>query len=90
MVRRCRSGYKIGPLLADSKDLAESLFISLKSSVKAGQAIYLDVPEINKEAVALAERQGMKVVFETARMYKGTVPDLPIDRLFGVTSFELG
>jgi len=29
-------------------------------------------------------------VFETARMYRGAAPDLPVDRWFGVTSFELG
>jgi hypothetical protein len=32
----------------------------------------------------------MTMVFETARMYKGNRPDLPMARLFGVTSFELG
>jgi hypothetical protein len=32
----------------------------------------------------------MKPVFETARMYTGPAPDLPLSRLYGVTSFELG
>jgi hypothetical protein len=32
----------------------------------------------------------MTAVFETARMYTGKSPDLPMARLFGVTSFELG
>jgi len=32
----------------------------------------------------------MHPVFETARMYTGAIPELPMDRLFGVTSFELG
>jgi hypothetical protein len=40
--------------------------------------------------LALAERHGMVVAFETARMYTGKVPDLPLRRLFGVTTFELG
>jgi len=90
MVRACRSGYKIGPLFADSPELAESLFISLKAGVMPGKPIYLDVPEMNQDAVALAEKHKMKLVFETARMYTGTCPDLPLNRLFGVTSFELG
>lgn len=90
MVRVCRSGYKIGPLFADSPEIAESLFIALRSGVKPGSPIFLDIPEINKNAVALAESHYMKVVFETARMYTGTFPDLPLDRLFGVTTFELG
>jgi hypothetical protein len=45
---------------------------------------------VNSEAVDLAKRHNMTVVFETARMYKGESPDLPINRLFGVTTFELG
>jgi hypothetical protein len=32
----------------------------------------------------------MKMVFETARMYTGEAPALPMERLYGVTSFELG
>jgi len=90
MVRVCRSGYKIGPLFANSPELAESLFISLKSKVKLGKPIFLDTPEMNKDAVALAEKHNMKLVFETARMYTGAFPDLPISQLFGVTTFELG
>lgn len=90
MIRACRSGYKIGPLFADSPELAESLFTSLKAGVEPGKPIYLDVPEMNRDAVALAENHKMKLVFETARMYTGVFPDLPLNRLFGVTSFELG
>jgi hypothetical protein len=29
-------------------------------------------------------------MFETARMYTGPAPNLPLDRLWGVTTFELG
>jgi hypothetical protein len=32
----------------------------------------------------------MTVVFETARMYTGEAPRLPLDGIFGVTTFELG
>jgi ribosomal protein S18 acetylase RimI-like enzyme len=90
VIRACRSGFKIGPLFADNPALAESLFVSLKSRVNPAEPVYLDTPEINQAAVALADSHGMKVVFETARMYTGSTPDIPLDRLFGVTSFELG
>jgi hypothetical protein len=40
--------------------------------------------------VALARRHSMKVAFETARMYTKGAPPLPMDRLYGVTTFELG
>lgn len=90
VIRRCWSGYKIGPLFADTPTLAESLFLSLKSSVGASEPVYLDVPEVNQAAVSLAEKYAMKVSFETARMYTGAAPELPLNRLFGVTSFEIG
>lgn len=90
VIRRCRSGYKIGPLCADSPNLAERLFLALKSRVKPSEAVYLDVPEVNPAAVALAERHQMTVSFETARMYTGDTPNIPLNRLYGVTSFEIG
>lgn len=90
MIRVCREGYKVGPLFADSPEIAETLFNALKSRVKPGEKIYLDTPEVNKEAVSLAERHDMHKVFETARMYTGPFPELPLKRLFGVTTFELG
>lgn len=90
MLRACREGFKIGPLFADSAQAAEDIFLTLKASVEPGSAFYLDVPEVNPQAVALAERHGMKSVFETARMYTQHVPDLSLDRTFGITTFELG
>lgn len=90
VIRACRSGHKIGPLFANSPELAESLFLALKSRIKPTEPVYLDTPEVNRAAVALAERNSMKVVFETARMYTEERPDIPLNRLFGVTSFEIG
>lgn len=90
VIRKCRNGYKIGPLFAENPEFAESLYLALKSKVKPMDSIFLDVPEVNQSAVALAERYNMKVSFETARMYTGDVPDMPLNHLFGVTSFEIG
>jgi GNAT superfamily N-acetyltransferase len=90
VIRMCRVGYKIGPLFADNPEMAESLFLALKSKIKSTEPVFLDTPEINQSAVALAERYNMKVSFETARMYSGQVPDIPINRIFGVTSLEIG
>jgi hypothetical protein len=32
----------------------------------------------------------MSKVFETGRIYHGTPPELPLDNIYGITSFELG
>jgi len=90
VLRSCRSGYKIGPLFADGPEFAEELFLALQAHVPEGSPLFLDTPELNAAAVDLAKRHNMTVVFETARMYAGKTPDLPINRLFGVTTFELG
>ena len=90
VIRPCRNGYKIGPLQADSPEQAELLFCALKFKVKTGVAIFLDVPEVNEQAILMAGKYNMKLSFETARMYTGSFPDLPMHKIFGVTSFEIG
>lgn len=90
VLRPCRSGYKIGPLFAPDADSAKTLFAALSGHVEKGAPIYLDVPEINPSAVALAEENGMEIVFETARMYNRKPPLLPVNEIFGITTFELG
>ena len=88
-LRACRAGSKIGPLFADNDVIAEQLFSALAARAN-GAEVFLDAPEPNAAAIALAERHGLKPVFETARMYRGNAPDLPLDRIFGITTFELG
>jgi ribosomal protein S18 acetylase RimI-like enzyme len=89
MVRKCRTGYKVGPLFADTATIADELFQQLRGFA-GNNTIYFDVPEVNKEAVRLAEKYNMKPIFETARMYTKQAPDISLDNIFGVTTFELG
>lgn len=89
VVRPCRAGRKIGPLVADDRAAAETILSALQARSGGGE-IFLDVPAINPEAVALARNLGLAPVFETARMYTGPIPPLRTARVFGVTTFELG
>jgi ribosomal protein S18 acetylase RimI-like enzyme len=89
VLRACRAGYKIGPLFADNARIAEDLLVALAARSR-GETITLDVPETNPSALALAERHGMASIFETARMYTKAAPAIPLEHIFGVTSFELG
>ena len=89
VIRPCRQGYKIGPLVADDLTTAEVVLSALVSKVGGGH-IFLDIPGVNRDAIALAKGMGLAPVFETARMYTGAIPPLQLDRLFGVTTFELG
>jgi hypothetical protein len=65
------------------------VFAALVAEAGGGE-VFLDVPEPNAEAVALARAHGLAPVFETARMYRGAVRPLRSERIFGITSFELG
>ena len=89
VLRACREGFKIGPLFADDGEIAERLFQGLLARAH-GAPVFLDTPEANPAALALAERFRMTPVFETARMYRNGSPEMRLDRCFGVTSFELG
>ena len=89
VIRRCRKGNKIGPLVADDRDAAEAVLAALLASAGSGE-IFLDVPSVNRDAIALAQNLGLAPVFETARMYTGPIPPLRLERVFGVTTLELG
>lgn len=88
-IRACDEGFKIGPLFADSQPVADLLFRALAGQVR-GQMVFLDTPEPNAAAAAMAERHELSPVFETARMYRGADPELPLQKIYGITTFELG
>ncbi len=89
VIRPCRCGFKLGPLFADTPELAERLFTALADHA-AGQPVFLDVPENNPAALALAAHHRLTEVFGCARTYHGRAPGLPWSRIYGVTTFELG
>jgi GNAT superfamily N-acetyltransferase len=89
VVRRCREGCKIGPLFADDAQAAMALYERL-AAFAVGGPLFLDAPENNPAAVDLVRRHRMIEVFGCARMYLGPAPDLERQRIFGVTTFELG
>lgn len=88
-VRRCHSGFKIGPLFALSPSAAEKVFQGLVSNIP-GSEYYFDCPETNMNAMEMAKEYKMELVFETARMYSHGEPRLPMGNIYGITSFELG
>jgi GNAT superfamily N-acetyltransferase len=90
LLRQCHTGYKIGPLFADDAVVAESLFGALCGHAPEGTPVFLDTPAVNPAALSLARRHNMNPVFETIRMYTGGDPHLPMEKIYGVTSFELG
>jgi hypothetical protein len=89
LMRPCRKGNKIGPLVADDRNAAEALLGALLAGADTGE-IFIDIPSLNRDAIALAQDLRLAPVFETARMYTGAIPPLQVERVFGVTTLELG
>lgn len=89
VIRPCFRGFKIAPLFADTPEIAGELFSSLSGQAE-GRPVFLDIPVCNEAAVQLVKKHGMEKVFETARIYRGAPPELPLDKTYGITSFELG
>jgi len=87
--RPCRQGWKIGPLFADDAATANMLLDAILAGI-TGEPFVIDVPEINAPATAMVQARGLQSVFETARMYRNGLPTEDVQRVFGVTTFELG
>jgi len=90
VIRPCFEGWKIGPLFARDPVSAEQVFRDLVHGIPVGDPFVLDVAEPNTAAMDLVRRHGMTEVFATARMYTGPFPEIRLDRVYGVTTFELG
>lgn len=89
VIRRCFNGYKIGPLFAQSFEVAEKIFQALLSQTK-GEVFFLDIPAPNLAALKLVKLYNMQPCFKTIRMYTKKAPDINLEHIYGITTFELG
>jgi GNAT superfamily N-acetyltransferase len=89
IIRKANAGYKICPLFADNATVAEALYKACLHAAE-GAAVFLDISMHNEAAKALVKKYEANYVFECARMYLGTPPNIDINKVFGITTFELG
>jgi len=89
VIRACRKGHRVGPLFADTPAIARRILCHL--ACKAGEdLLYLDIPRSNPAAVQLAESLGMEIGFSRLRLYNGPGLELPLQRIYGFTTLEIG
>ncbi len=81
-------GMRIGPVFSSNPEDARALVLSLSRNHEGRIAV--DAPLPNEAAVEMLTELGLTPEFETARIYSGGTPDLPLDQIFGITSLELG
>ncbi|MFH8369708.1 GNAT family N-acetyltransferase [Streptomyces sp. NPDC018031] len=90
-IRPARTGWRVGPVFADSAADAEALFDGLTAGLGPDEEVCVDVPEPESAALALVEARGLTPDSHTVRMYAGAAPGIPAaGRTYGVTSLELG
>lgn len=89
-IRKCVEGYKVGPLFALTPKSARMLLSKAISTLPEGTPLIIDVPEINAEAVKLANELAEPTGFSTVRMYSQKTPEINLNGVYGVTSYELG
>lgn len=89
-IRACRSGAKVGPLHAADPHDATRLLAALATLSPPTEALFLDIPEPNYAALALARDLGFAQVFETARMFRGPPPAIDNAATFAEVTLELG
>ncbi|MFZ0409766.1 MAG: GNAT family N-acetyltransferase [Cyanobium sp.] len=82
------SGWRIGPLLADTPALAERLLRRLMAG-HPGEVL-LDAPGANAAAVVLMRKLGFTAQSETLRMYRGEQPTVSLADVYGLACLELG
>jgi GNAT superfamily N-acetyltransferase len=90
VLRPCRAGAKIGPLLADDEEAADALLTGLLAAAGPDTEVFVDMPATNPRARELRATREMEPTFETARMYLNGRPLEDIDRVYGVTTLEFG
>ena len=82
------TGWRIGPLLADTPPLAEILLRELVGQHSG--VVLLDTPGLNQYSKYLFERLGFNEVSNTFRMYKGNQQKGSLSQVYGLACLELG
>ena len=88
-------GYRVGPLFANNLDTARNLLAAAakfaSDTTPDDKYVYIDVPDRNPQAVGLVqEMSGVDINYPTYRMYTKGDPNLPMTKIYGMTSIELG
>lgn len=89
VLRKCREGFKIGPLFAESSADAESLLAACSAHAD-DEMLHIDVPGAQQKFASFLESQRFTRGFVTSRMYRGAPPTVDDRGVFGITTLELG
>ena len=89
ILRPAHDGFRIGPFYAESRDVAEDLFVALSGTV-VGQKLVLDVPLEDPDIVAFASSKGFTLAAQAVHMQLGQVVEGPREQVYGESTLEYG
>ena len=93
-VRLDKDGYRIGPLFADSDDIAYALMKSVIEAMIADgnlhQTLIIDIPDSNKNGVKMADDLHAERVFQCIRMFTKDPFQYPGEKIYGFTTLDIG
>ena len=89
ILRPSVTGYRVGPLFADTPAIAKQLLNWLLSQIPVGTLYYLDIPLSNQCGIEILENATH--IFNTQRMYTSGEPEnLRWGEVYACSSLELG
>jgi GNAT superfamily N-acetyltransferase len=89
VMRPCVTGYRVGPLYADSPDIADEILVALSGTV-VGQPITIDVMTENPDALGLAAHHSLSETSSLVRMRMGEATEPRLGSVYAVTTVEFG
>lgn len=90
VISKCFEGYKVAPLYANNFAVAKEVFAGLSKLVGKGKSIQLDTIDSNPHATELAKNFGLFKTSTTVQMYRGETPQIDNEKIYGLTSLEIG
>ena len=87
-MRRCREGWRLGPVFAVDYMFAEGILRHFAVKTIA-EDLYMDIPENNVQAIKLAFSMGMTPLDARLRLRRGGQTQEPQDQIFGFTTLDI-
>ncbi|NDL55833.1 GNAT family N-acetyltransferase [Phytoactinopolyspora sp. XMNu-373] len=90
VIRPAPVGHRIGPLTADTPEIAHALLESLTAELPAGETMSVFAPDLQPATAGLLTDLGLAEHFHVVRMWRGPRPDLRTERVYAISSLEVG